>query len=35
MGIEDIDKNTRTKILDNISKPVYRDEKTGEYYTAL
>ena len=30
-----VDKSTRKKIFDNISKPVYRDLETGEYYTAL
>ena len=30
-----VDKSTRKKIFDNISKPVYRDPETGEYYTAL
>lgn len=34
-GEVDIDKSTRQKVYDNISKPVYRDPKTGEYYTAL
>ena len=27
--------NTRQKIYDNISKPVYKDPETGEYYTAI
>ena len=31
----DIDKPTRQKVYDNISKPVYKDPETGEYYTAL
>lgn len=30
-----IDKSTRQKIYDNISKPVYKDPNTGEYYTAI
>ena len=30
-----IDKATRQKAYDNISKPVYKDPKTGEYYTAV
>lgn len=30
-----VDKATRQKILDNISKPVYKDKETGELYTAL
>ena len=30
-----IDKSTRQKIYDNISKPVYKDPETGEYYTAI
>lgn len=30
-----IDKATRQKIYDNISKPVYKDKQTGKYYTAL
>lgn len=30
-----IDKSTRQKIYDNISKPVYRDPETGEYLTAI
>ena len=30
-----IDKSTRQKIYDNISKPVYKDSETGEYYTAI
>ena len=30
-----IDKTTRQKIYDNISKPVYRDPETGEYLTAI
>jgi hypothetical protein len=30
-----IDKATRQKVYDNISKPVYKDPETGEYYTAV
>lgn len=30
-----LDKATRQQILDNISKPVYKDPKTGEFYTAI
>lgn len=30
-----IDKATRQKVLDNISKPVYKDPETGELFTAL
>lgn len=30
-----LDKATRQKILDNISKPIYKDPNTGEYYTAF
>ena len=30
-----IDKATRQKVYDNISKPVYKDPETGEYYTAI
>ena len=30
-----IDRSTRQKIYDNISKPVYKDPETGEYYTAV
>lgn len=30
-----VDKKTRKKIFDNISKPVYKDPKTGELFTAL
>ena len=34
-GDLDVDKTTRQKIFDNISKPVWKDPETGEYYTAL
>ena len=30
-----LDKATRQKVYDNISKPVYKDRDTGELYTAL
>jgi hypothetical protein len=30
-----IDKATRQKVYDNISKPIYKDPETGEYYTAV
>lgn len=30
-----VDKFTRQKIYDNIAKPVYKDPKTGEYFTAI
>lgn len=30
-----IDRSTRQRIYDNISKPVYKDPETGEYYTAI
>ena len=30
-----IDKATRQKVFDNVSKPVYKDPKTGELFTAL
>lgn len=35
LGDLSIDKQTRQKIYDNISKPIYRDPETGEYYTAV
>ncbi len=31
----EVDNNTRKKIIDNISKPTFKDKDTGEYYTAL
>jgi hypothetical protein len=34
-GDYEIDKKTRQKIVDNISKPVYKDPKTGRTLTAL
>lgn len=30
-----VDKVTRRKIYDNISKPVYKDPETGELFTAI
>lgn len=30
-----LDKSTRQKVYDNISKPVYKDPETGEFYTAI
>ena len=30
-----IDKTTRQKIYDNIAKPIYKDQETGQFYTAL
>lgn len=30
-----LDKATRQKVYDNISKPIYKDKETGELYTAL
>jgi len=30
-----LDRATRQKVFDNISKPVYKDKETGELYTAL
>lgn len=30
-----VDKNTRKKIFDNLSKPVYRDPQSGEFLTAI
>lgn len=35
LGDLTIDKLTRQKIFDNISKPVYKDPETGELFTAL
>jgi hypothetical protein len=34
-GELEVDKPTRQKIYDNISKPVYKDPDTGEYLTSL
>ena len=30
-----LDSTTRRKVFDNISKPVYKDPETGEFYTAI
>ena len=30
-----VDKATRQKVYENISKPVYKDPETGNYYTAI
>ena len=30
-----VDESTRQKIYDNIAKPVYKDQETGEYFTAI
>ena len=34
-GDIEVDKITRQKIFDNLSKPIYKDEETGTYMTAL
>ena len=34
-GEVEVDKTTRQKVFDNISKPVWKDPETGEYYTAI
>ena len=34
-GDVEVDKATRQKVFDNISKPVYKDPETGQYYTAI
>jgi hypothetical protein len=34
-GVYDIDKATRQKVYDNITKPVYKDPETGELLTTL
>jgi hypothetical protein len=31
----ELDKSTRQKVLDNISKPIYKDPKTGDVFTAV
>ena len=31
----ELDKNTRQKIYDNITKPIYKDKETGEVFTAI
>ena len=34
-GDVEIDKSTRQKVYDNISRPIYKDPETGELYTAV
>lgn len=34
-GDIEIDKATRQKVYDNVSRPVYKDPETGEFYTAI
>lgn len=34
-GDMNLDKNTRKKIFDSISKPIYKDPNTGEMFTAI
>jgi hypothetical protein len=34
-GELELDKNTRQKVFDNISKPIYKDPETGEIFTAV
>ena len=34
-GEIEVDKTTRQKVFENISKPVWKDPKTGDYYTAI
>ena len=34
-GDLDVDRSTRQRIYDNITKPVYRDPQTGEQYSAI
>lgn len=34
-GDLELDKATRQKVFDNISKPVYKDKETGELFTAI
>ena len=34
-GDIEVDKTTRQKIFDNLSKPIYKDKETGNYMTAL
>lgn len=34
-GELDVDKKTRQKVFDNLSKPIYKDPSTGDYLTAL
>lgn len=35
LGDLQIDKSSRKKIFDNISKPIYKDPETGDQYTAI
>lgn len=35
MGDMEIDGSVRKKALENITRPIYKDPETGEYYTAL
>lgn len=35
LGELEVDKNTRKKVFENISKPIYKNPETGEYLTAL
>lgn len=34
-GEIELDQTTKQRVFDNISKPIYKDPKTGEYYTAI
>lgn len=34
-GELEVDKTTRQKIYDSVTKPIYKDPSTGEYYTAV
>lgn len=34
-GSIELDKTTRQKVYDNVTKPVYKDPETGNYYTAI
>lgn len=34
-GDVEVDKPTRAKVFDNISKPIYKDPETGQLYTAI
>lgn len=34
-GNLELDKNTRNRVYENITKPVYKDPETGLYYTAI
>ena len=34
-GEIEVDKTTRQKVYDNISKPIYKDPETGDYLTAI